>query len=61
MTSKIKILMSHTSNSGVSESKKLLASYTSKAAILTSKKQPHTKNENVAHSISERKFSENRN
>ena len=37
MTSKIKISMSHTSNSGVSESKKLLASYTSKAAILTSK------------------------
>ena len=62
MTSKIKISMSHTSNSGVSESKKLLASYTSKAAILTSKKQSHTrKNENVAHSISERKSSENRN
>ena len=37
MTSKIKILMSYTSNSCVSESKKLLSSYTSKAAILTSK------------------------
>ena len=49
MTSKIKILMSHTSNSGVSESKKMLASYTSKAAILTSKKQPHTRKMRTSH------------
>lgn len=49
MTSKIKISMSHTSNSGVSESKKLLASYTSKTAILTSKKQPHTRKMRTSH------------
>ena len=62
MTSKIKILMSHTSNSGVPESKKAVGVIHIKSGNSDIKKQPHTrKNENVAHSISERKSSENRN
>lgn len=62
MTSKIKILMSHTSNSGVSESKKAVVVIHIKSGNSDIKKAAsHKKNENVAHSISERKFSENRN
>lgn len=62
MTSKIKILMSHTSNSGVSESKKAVGVIHIKSGNSDIKKAAsHKKNENVAHIISERKSSENRN
>lgn len=62
MTSKIKILMSHTSNSGVSESKKAVGVIHIKSGNSDIKKQPHTsKYVNVTHSISERKSSENQN
>ena len=62
MTSKIKILISHTSNSDGPESKKAVVVIHIKSGNSDIKKQPHkSKYANVIHSVSERKSSENRN